>query len=134
MSDENYPLDVEYCGLCGLPPEYCEYGSEPDKCKEWLKENIPDLYEELVQQVEGNFNTIIFSRNVFFFFFIAQHRHFIMSRLIYQIYVVKRYLRNFGPVISYIRIKAERKKGFIKKGDAAFIQIWLPCLLCIQCI
>ena len=68
MSDENYPLDVEYCGLCGLPPEYCEYGSEPDKCKEWLKENIPDLYEELVQQVEGNFNTIIFSRNVFFFF------------------------------------------------------------------
>ena len=69
MSDENYPLDVEYCGLCGLPPEYCEYGSEPDKCKEWLKENIPDLYEELVQQVEGNFNTIIFSRNVFFFFF-----------------------------------------------------------------
>ena len=134
MSDENYPLDVEYCGLCGLPPEYCEYGSEPDKCKEWLKENIPDLYEELVQQVEGNFNTIIFSRNVFFFFFIAQHRHFIMSRLIYQIDVVKRYLRNFGPVISYIRIKAERKKGFIKKGDAAFIQIWLPCLLCIQCI
>ena len=76
MSDENYPLDVEYCGLCGLPPEYCEYGSEPDKCKEWLKENIPDLYEELVQQVEGNFNTIIFSRNVFFFFFIAQHGHF----------------------------------------------------------
>ena len=68
MSDENYPLDVEYCGLCGLPPEYCEYGSEPDKCKEWLKENIPDLYEELVQQVEGNFNTIIFSRNVLFFF------------------------------------------------------------------
>ena len=67
MSDENYPLDVEYCGLCGLPPEYCEYGSEPDKCKEWMKENIPDLYEELVQQVEGNFNTIIFSRNVFFF-------------------------------------------------------------------
>ena len=134
MSDENYPLDVEYCGLCRLPPEYCEYGSEPDKCKEWLKENIPDLYEELVQQVEGNFNTIIFSRNVFFFFFIAQHRHFIMSRLIYQIDVVKRYLRNFGPVISYIRIKAERKKGFIKKGDAAFIQIWLPCLLCIQCI
>ena len=134
MSDENYPLDVEYCGLCGLPPEYCEYGSEPDKCKEWLKENIPDLYEELVQQVEGNFNTIIFSRNVFLFFFIAQHRHFIMSRLIYQIDVVKRYLRNFGPVISYIRIKAERKKGFIKKGDAAFIQIWLPCLLCIQCI
>ena len=51
-----------------------------------------------------------------------------MSWLIYQIDVVKRYLRNFGPVISYIRIKAERKKGFIKKGDAAFIQIWLPCL------
>ena len=64
MSDENYPLDVEYCGLCGLPPEYCEYGSEPDKCKEWLKENIPDLYEDLVKQVEGNFNMVFFSRSV----------------------------------------------------------------------
>merc|ERR1711909_236004 len=49
---EEYPLEVDYCGLCGLPPEYCEFGAEPDKCKEWLKENIPDLYEDLVAAVE----------------------------------------------------------------------------------
>merc|ERR1739848_635294 len=49
---EEYPLEVDYCGLWGLPPEYCEFGAEPDKCKEWLKENIPDLYEDLVAAVE----------------------------------------------------------------------------------
>ena len=96
MSDENYPLDVEYCGLCGLPPEYCEYGSEPDKCKEWLKENIPDLYEDLVQQVEGNFNMVSFSRSVtkksrfIFLFFIFIYlfctaTHLMMPRGISQI-------------------------------------------------
>jgi len=53
MADDNYPLEVDYCGLCGLPPEYCEYGAELDKCKEWLKENIPDLYEELTALTEG---------------------------------------------------------------------------------
>ena len=49
MAEECYPLEVEYCALCGLPPEYCEFGSDPEKCKEWLKENLPDLYEELTQ-------------------------------------------------------------------------------------
>jgi len=53
MAEECYPLEVEYCGLCGLPPEYCEFGSDVEKCKEWLKENLPDLYEELTQAVEG---------------------------------------------------------------------------------
>ena len=48
-----YPLQVEYCGLCGLPPEYCEYGSDIDKCRAWLKDNLPDLYSDLVAGVEG---------------------------------------------------------------------------------
>ena len=54
MAEEvEYPLDVEYCGICSLPPEYCEYGPDSEKCKNWLKDNIPDLYEELVGKIEG---------------------------------------------------------------------------------
>ena len=51
--DQEYPLDVEYCGICSLPPEYCEYGPDTEKCKQWLRDNIPDLYEELVGKIEG---------------------------------------------------------------------------------
>jgi len=53
MADD-YPLEVDYCGICGLPPEYCEFGAggEPEKCKEWLKSHIPDLYDELTQATE----------------------------------------------------------------------------------
>ncbi|XP_002165948.1 density-regulated protein isoform X1 [Hydra vulgaris] len=50
---EDYPLEVEYCGICGLPPEYCEFGSEAEKCKDWLKENIPDLFDDLKARMEG---------------------------------------------------------------------------------
>lgn len=45
-----YPLDVQYCGVCSLPLEYCEYTAEYEKCKEWLKANIPDAYEALISQ------------------------------------------------------------------------------------
>ena len=39
--------DVELCPVCGMPPEYCEYGGKFDLCKPWLKENHLDLYPEL---------------------------------------------------------------------------------------
>lgn len=52
MAEECYPLEVDYCGVCGLPPEYCEYGPDSEKCKEWLQSNMPDLYEELTQATE----------------------------------------------------------------------------------
>lgn len=39
--------DVELCPVCGLPPEYCEYGSKFELCKPWLKENHLDLYPDL---------------------------------------------------------------------------------------
>ncbi|CAH3020355.1 unnamed protein product [Porites evermanni] len=45
-----YPLIVQYCGVCSLPLEYCEYTAEYEKCKEWLKSNIPDAYEVLINQ------------------------------------------------------------------------------------
>ncbi|KAK8815229.1 hypothetical protein WA158_003446 [Blastocystis sp. Blastoise] len=40
-------LNIEYCDVCGLPPEYCEYGPCFDLCKPWLKETHLDLYPEL---------------------------------------------------------------------------------------
>lgn len=28
-----------YCGICSLPPEYCEYGPTYEKCLQWALEN-----------------------------------------------------------------------------------------------
>ncbi|KIM28248.1 hypothetical protein M408DRAFT_144967 [Serendipita vermifera MAFF 305830] len=39
------PLNVLYCAVCSLPPEYCEFGSHFTKCKAWLEEAHPDLFE-----------------------------------------------------------------------------------------
>ncbi|KAI5288339.1 Translation machinery-associated protein 22 [Ascosphaera aggregata] len=39
--------EVLYCAVCGLPPEYCEFGGMKKKCEEWLKEYHPDLHERL---------------------------------------------------------------------------------------
>jgi len=32
--------------VCTLPPEYCEFGSHLTKCKAWLQEAHPELYEQ----------------------------------------------------------------------------------------
>jgi len=42
---------VLYCGVCGLPPEYCEYGTSFDKCIPWLKQNVPDI-EKIYPQLK----------------------------------------------------------------------------------
>jgi len=39
--DSRYPLQVVYCPVCGLPPEFCEFGPTPAKC---FKEH-PELHE-----------------------------------------------------------------------------------------
>jgi density-regulated protein len=39
--------------VCGLPPEYCEYGPDFEKCKPWLKKNCPDLYPQLQDAAVG---------------------------------------------------------------------------------
>ncbi|CAI2166272.1 14562_t:CDS:2 [Funneliformis geosporum] len=42
---------VIYCGVCSLPPEqYCEHGLTVNKCKEWLQQNVPELFEKLYSQ------------------------------------------------------------------------------------
>ncbi|KAF9766307.1 Translation machinery-associated protein 22 [Fusarium sp. DS 682] len=38
---------VTYCGVCTLPPEYCEYGGTVKKCQEWLEKNEPELYNRI---------------------------------------------------------------------------------------
>jgi density-regulated protein len=55
VNQDSLPKEVEkaprdpiiYCGICSLPPEYCEYMPCLDKCKNWLAENHPTLYTEL---------------------------------------------------------------------------------------
>jgi density-regulated protein DRP1 len=32
--------------VCSLPPEYCEFGSHFTKCKTWLEEEHPDLFQQ----------------------------------------------------------------------------------------
>jgi len=44
---------IIYCGVCGLPPEYCEFGPSFEKCKPWLIENVPDLYPNLKDEDEN---------------------------------------------------------------------------------
>lgn len=42
--------------VCTLPPEYCEFAGREgdiDKCKKWLQEKHPDLYEQIYPEVEG---------------------------------------------------------------------------------
>ncbi|PSS22970.1 hypothetical protein M430DRAFT_116672, partial [Amorphotheca resinae ATCC 22711] len=39
--------NITYCGVCTLPPEYCEFGGTVKKCQEWLQKSHPDMYERL---------------------------------------------------------------------------------------
>ncbi|CCC06248.1 hypothetical protein SMACR_00465 [Sordaria macrospora] len=38
---------VVYCGVCTLPPEYCEYGGTVKKCQQWLEKNQPAMYSRI---------------------------------------------------------------------------------------
>ncbi|MCJ1297580.1 Translation machinery-associated protein 22 [Hypocenomyce scalaris] len=51
---------VVYCGVCTLPPEYCEFGGTVKKCKEWLEKNHPDMHEKLYSQeaIEASMATL----------------------------------------------------------------------------
>lgn len=44
---EKYPLEVQYCGVCSMPLEYCEYSGMTDKCMKWLEANLPSEFEKL---------------------------------------------------------------------------------------
>ncbi|KAI1336448.1 translation machinery-associated protein 22 [Xylariaceae sp. FL0016] len=38
---------IVYCGVCTLPPEYCEYGGTVKRCQEWLQKAHPSMYEKI---------------------------------------------------------------------------------------
>ncbi|KAG2420554.1 hypothetical protein HFD88_000166 [Aspergillus terreus] len=44
---ESRARHVVYCGVCTLPPEYCEFGGTAKKCQEWLESHHPDLFQKL---------------------------------------------------------------------------------------
>jgi density-regulated protein DRP1 len=40
--------EVVYCGKCGMPPEYCEYGPDFEThCEPWLLKHHPELHAQL---------------------------------------------------------------------------------------
>ncbi|TVU21376.1 hypothetical protein EJB05_31006 [Eragrostis curvula] len=48
------PVRVLYCGVCGLPAEYCEFGPDFERCKPWLRANAPGVYpDELIASSSG---------------------------------------------------------------------------------
>ncbi|KAJ9192927.1 translation initiation factor SUI1 [Paecilomyces variotii] len=47
---------IVYCGVCSLPPEYCEFGGTAKKCEEWLKSSHPDLHDKLYSEEALNAN------------------------------------------------------------------------------
>ncbi|KAF2172356.1 hypothetical protein M409DRAFT_50070 [Zasmidium cellare ATCC 36951] len=51
---------VVYCGVCTLPPEFCEYGGTVKKCQDWLESNHPTLHAQLysADAVTQNLSTL----------------------------------------------------------------------------
>ncbi|ORX61704.1 density-regulated protein DRP1 [Hesseltinella vesiculosa] len=43
------PQHVLYCGVCTMPLEFCEFSGTQEKCREWLKDNHEELYEEIYE-------------------------------------------------------------------------------------
>ncbi|KAF2869313.1 RNA binding protein-like protein Tma22 [Massariosphaeria phaeospora] len=60
MASETNPKQVSYCGVCSLPPEYCEFGGTVKKCEDWLKEHQPALHKKLYSQetIEQNLSAL----------------------------------------------------------------------------
>ncbi|URD86274.1 eukaryotic initiation factor [Musa troglodytarum] len=50
MAEKPQAVRVLYCGVCGLPAEYCEFGPDFEKCKPWLRCHAPDLYPDLLNE------------------------------------------------------------------------------------
>ncbi|KNC85892.1 hypothetical protein SARC_01930 [Sphaeroforma arctica JP610] len=46
-------VDVYYCTVCSVPPEYCGFGPTAKACKEALQSKNEDLYDELYADLEG---------------------------------------------------------------------------------
>ncbi|CAH1425227.1 unnamed protein product [Lactuca virosa] len=53
MAEKPQPVQVLYCGVCGLPAEYCEFGPDFEKCKPWLIQNAAEIYPDLLQDANA---------------------------------------------------------------------------------
>ena len=50
-----YPLNVVYCPISGVPPEYSQFVMKDlTECKAWLKENHPLMFTEIYGDEEGD--------------------------------------------------------------------------------
>eukprot|EP00184_Porphyridium_aerugineum_P007240 CAMPEP_0184700344 /NCGR_PEP_ID=MMETSP0313-20130426/12240_1 /TAXON_ID=2792 /ORGANISM="Porphyridium aerugineum, Strain SAG 1380-2" /LENGTH=206 /DNA_ID=CAMNT_0027159957 /DNA_START=70 /DNA_END=690 /DNA_ORIENTATION=+ len=55
-----YPMKVMYCGVCGLPPEYCEFDAKMfESCKPWINQHCPWIYPDLFEITEKTDELII---------------------------------------------------------------------------
>lgn len=46
--------------VCTYPPEYCEFGASLTRCKEWLKEEHPDLFDKYYSEGESD-SSLVFA-------------------------------------------------------------------------
>ncbi|KAK4265656.1 hypothetical protein QN277_026680 [Acacia crassicarpa] len=53
MAEKPQPVQVQYCPVCSLPAEYCEFGPDFEKCKPWLIQNAPQLYPDLLKEASN---------------------------------------------------------------------------------
>ncbi|KAL8688821.1 MAG: hypothetical protein Q9218_005361 [Villophora microphyllina] len=49
-SNEPQARHIVYCGVCTLPPEYCEFGGTVKKCQEWLEKHHPEMHEKFYSE------------------------------------------------------------------------------------
>ncbi|KAJ3189322.1 Translation machinery-associated protein 22 [Gaertneriomyces sp. JEL0708] len=57
MPAEEWPAtrvltDIVYCGVCSMPPEYCEFSGTTKKCKEWLAKTDPAFFARIWPDVD----------------------------------------------------------------------------------
>eukprot|EP01035_Chromulina_nebulosa_P035452 gene35452-47656_t len=41
MIDVSKPIEMLYCAICTMPPEFCEFGASFDLCLPWITEHCP---------------------------------------------------------------------------------------------
>ncbi|XP_072984945.1 translation machinery-associated protein 22-like isoform X2 [Typha latifolia] len=46
IGEKQQPVWVLYCGVCSFPAEYREFGPDFEKCKLWLRQNVPDASDK----------------------------------------------------------------------------------------
>ncbi|KAJ2720168.1 Translation machinery-associated protein 22 [Coemansia sp. Benny D115] len=50
MAQTSSKKSVLYCGVCSLPPEYCEFSASRKACEQWLKERHPSEHLRLYSE------------------------------------------------------------------------------------